>query len=96
MNAVKRCEELIEQITIADAGVAVATEDDTTAIRQILDERVALIAAWPVGWCVGCVALCDTNGKENQWVANILGAPVFPTREAAVLAAAGIEREVEG
>jgi hypothetical protein len=65
----------------------------TDAIRRVLAERAALIAAWPGGPCTGNVCPTYPSGSPLQrWV--VMGTPhVYPTRESAVLAAAGIERE---
>jgi hypothetical protein len=81
MDAVERCEELASVLEALQRNDTTAPEADASAIRQILAERTALIAAFPCyerdggGWCV------PLNGGT------------YHTREEAVLAAAGIERE---
>jgi hypothetical protein len=85
MDAVERCEHIIAGLEMADgpAWTVQSYLDQAAAIRQILAERAALIAAFPCSQWVG-----------GRWV--VLGSPgTYPTREAAALAAAGIEREGE-
>jgi hypothetical protein len=94
MDAVERCMALLTSAVELNAKrggkkpeelfeVEYLEDEDVVAIRQILAERAALIAAFPCyerdggGWCVPL-----TQGT-------------YPTRETAVLAAAGIEREGE-
>jgi hypothetical protein len=106
MDAVKRCEELLASAVELNAKrggqkpeelyeVVYLEDEDVAAIRQILAERAALIAAWPGGICIGSVRPGAVCGVAVGWI--VLGWPdVYPARETAVLAAAGIKREGEG
>jgi hypothetical protein len=58
-------------------------------VGQILDERAKLIAAWPDS---GTAARTIHSLNGGRWNIAHMGG-VYPTREAAVLAAAGIKRE---
>jgi hypothetical protein len=68
--------------------------DQAAAIRQILAERAALIAAWPGGPIKGCVS-GHLVGRDERYMVLGFDGPAYPSREAAVLAAAGIKREEE-
>jgi hypothetical protein len=104
-DAVKRCEELLASAVELNAKrngeepeevfeVEYLDDEDVAAIRQILAERAAMIEAWPSAPIKGCVS-GHLVGRDERYLVLGVDGPAYPTREAAVLAAAGIKREGE-
>jgi hypothetical protein len=102
MDAVERCMALLTSAVELNAKrggkkpeelfeVEYLEDEDVAAIRQILAERAALIAAWPDS---GTAARTIHSLNGGRWNIAHMGG-VYPTRESAVLTAAGIEREGE-
>jgi hypothetical protein len=82
-----------------DGDYVLASDYDALIARveQIERERAALIAAWPTNqWLEEgiCPAGTASLACDGRWsIEKRSPQTYFPTREAAVLAAAGIERE---
>jgi hypothetical protein len=98
-DAAETCESVANMI---EDGMFLSLDSgDVSAIRLILRrleqlerEHAQLIAAWPDYRDTGPRLLSLRN--DNKWMVNRMPQRIFCTREAAVLAAAGIDGEDAG